>query len=98
MGPPPPEFVARGSHSSKFFNEQGEFTTLKIDLSRRVSLADLETSLENEDDSDKADRDLFLKFMGKMLQWDPKDRHTARQLLTDEWLRKHAGYKKPEGG
>ncbi|CAK4033668.1 serine threonine kinase, CMGC group, partial [Lecanosticta acicola] len=34
------------------------------------------------------DRELFLSFMRKMLQWDPSKRHSAKALADDEWIRK----------
>ncbi|KAG6847351.1 hypothetical protein H0H93_008707 [Arthromyces matolae] len=85
MGPPPPEFLAKGSLRSKFFDEQGEFNA-GIEIPPRISLAELETTLK---DQDLEDRELFLRFLAKMLQWDPKDRSTAKELLQDEWLKKH---------
>ena len=36
------------------------------------------------------DRDLFLRFMRKMLQWEPEKRSTAAELAKDEWILKHA--------
>ena len=35
------------------------------------------------------DRDLFLRFMRKMLQWEPEKRSTAAELAQDEWIHKH---------
>lgn len=32
------------------------------------------------------DKRLFLQFVGRMLQWLPEDRATARELLGDPWL------------
>ncbi|KAJ7716685.1 kinase-like domain-containing protein [Mycena metata] len=59
MGPPPPSFVAQGALSSKFFSNQ---------VPPPVSLEQLETNLEG------TDKELFLHFMSKMLQWKPQDR------------------------
>jgi serine/threonine protein kinase len=42
----------------------------------------METNLEG------SDKRLFLQFMRKMLQWDPQNRQTAKQLLEDPWLKK----------
>lgn len=41
------------------------------------------TDLEGEE------RELFLKMMSKMLQWEPEKRSSAAELADDEWLRKH---------
>ncbi|KAG5914186.1 hypothetical protein E4U61_006019 [Claviceps capensis] len=35
------------------------------------------------------DRDCFLRFMRKMLQWDPEKRRSAKELAEDEWVLKH---------
>lgn len=48
------------------------------------TLEDLETSLEGED------KQLFLQLMNKMLQWAPEDRKTAKELMKDPWIIKHA--------
>lgn len=55
-----------------------------IEVPPPVTLEEAETSLEG------SDKVLFLQFMRKMLQWDPQKRYTAKQLLEDEWLVKHA--------
>ncbi|GBE87745.1 hypothetical protein SCP_1104220 [Sparassis crispa] len=82
LGPPPPGLVARGLLRSKFVSEQEEFQA-GIKVPPPVSLEQLETNLEG------SDKKLFLQFMSKMLQWDPQHRQTAKQLLEDEWLKKH---------
>lgn len=46
-----------------------------------------ETSLQGEED--KEDRDCFLRFMRRMLQWVPENRSCARELAEDEWITKH---------
>lgn len=33
-----------------------------------------------------AEKDLFLTFMRKMLQWRPEDRGTVEDVFMDEWL------------
>jgi serine/threonine protein kinase len=99
LGPPPPSLVARGLPRSKFFSDQGQPLLLcmavpdvnyspgefqsDIKVPHPVSLEQLETNLED------ADKQLFMCFIRKMLQWDPQNRHTAKQLLEDEWLKKH---------
>ncbi|KAF5339096.1 hypothetical protein D9611_011210 [Ephemerocybe angulata] len=71
LGPPPPEFVARGEFQAG------------IPIPRSIPLTDRETNLEG------SDKRMFVEFLDKMLQWDPKNRQTPKQLLQDEWLRKH---------
>jgi hypothetical protein len=46
-----------------------------------------ETTLARE--NDREDRECFLRFMSKMLQWKPENRSTARELVEDEWIVKH---------
>lgn len=60
----------------------GEFQA-SINVPASNSLEHLETRLEG------LDKKLFLKFVSKMLQWDPKNRQTPSLLLEDEWLNKH---------
>lgn len=45
-----------------------------------TTLEDSEEYLEGESHA------LFLQFMRKMLQWDPDERLSARELLMDPWL------------
>ena len=45
------------------------------------------TSLEeSEENLEGSNKEAFLRFMRKMLQWRPEERQTASQLLEDEWL------------
>jgi serine/threonine protein kinase len=43
-------------------------------------LEDSEEYLEGEN------KKMFMQFVRKMLRWDPEERHSARELLTDPWL------------
>ncbi|KAJ7128102.1 kinase-like domain-containing protein [Mycena filopes] len=102
LGPPPPSFLAQGSESSRVFSEQGQSPHLPfltgsiltyvaplgewqggVPVPPHVPLEELETNLEG------ADKKLFLEFMSKMLQWEPQNRQTPKQLLEDPWLKKH---------
>lgn len=51
-----------------------------IDLTDKLSLEAREERFEGEK------KEKFLNFIRSMLQWDPKDRLTARELLDDPWL------------
>lgn len=44
------------------------------------SLEDSEEYLEGENQV------MFMQFMRKMLRWDPEERQSARDLLSDPWL------------
>lgn len=45
------------------------------------------TSLEeSEENLDGSNKEAFLQFIRKMLQWQPECRQTVKQLLKDPWL------------
>ncbi|KAG6848325.1 hypothetical protein H0H93_001183, partial [Arthromyces matolae] len=81
LGPPPKELLARGD-----FNAYKNCNYVPPPP-KYWGLEDREAILCNL--GDEEDRDLFLRMMRKMLEWDPEKRHTAKQLLEDEWLKKH---------
>ena len=61
-----------------------------IPLPSPRTLEDRETTLEAEEN--KEDREMFLRLMRKMLQWEPEKRSTPRELAEDEWVVKHTSY------
>ena len=61
----------------------GDFLTPHL-LTDRVLLEERETTLEG-----KVEREAFLKFMRKMLQWEPVKRSSAKELAKDEWIHSH---------
>ncbi|KAL8856069.1 MAG: hypothetical protein Q9178_007325 [Gyalolechia marmorata] len=79
MGPPPPELLKRGKRSAEFFDDDGQWRA-GIPIPDRKSLEDSEESLEG------GNKEAFLRFMRKMIQWRPEDRQTAKELLEDDWL------------
>ncbi|KAF2627370.1 kinase-like protein [Macroventuria anomochaeta] len=100
LGPPPPSLLAQANLRSKFFSVAGELRATRrhlfssndafegdlcagIPIPESIPLEHRETSLEGED------RDCFLRFMRKMLQWEPEKRSCARELAEDEWILKH---------
>ncbi|KAF2139556.1 uncharacterized protein K452DRAFT_254010 [Aplosporella prunicola CBS 121167] len=83
LGPPPPSLLARANLRSKFFSDAGEFCA-GIPIPDPTPLERRETSLEGED------RECFLRFMRKMLQWEPEKRCSAGELAEDEWILKHS--------
>jgi hypothetical protein len=54
-----------------------------IEVPREVRLETSEEFLEGRN------KEMFLAFMRKMLQWRPEDRKTAKELLQDPWLNDH---------
>ncbi|KAG5969433.1 hypothetical protein E4U56_008335 [Claviceps arundinis] len=82
LGPPPPNLLAQANLRSKFFSDEGEFCA-GIPIPESRPLEQRESVLEGED------RACFLRFMRKMLQWDPEKRSSAKELAEDEWILKH---------
>ncbi|KAL6247124.1 hypothetical protein RBB50_005467 [Rhinocladiella similis] len=79
LGPPPRGFLEKSETSWKYFDRSGRLVT-GIDLTDKLSLEAREERFEGEK------KEKFLNFIRSMLQWDPKDRLTARELLDDPWL------------
>lgn len=89
LGPPPPSLLAWGHRSGEFFNlSTGEFCA-GISLPATWSLEDRETTLAGS--GQQQDRASFLRLMRKMLHCEPGKRSSARELMEDEWIRKHTG-------
>ncbi|GKZ32517.1 hypothetical protein AbraIFM66950_001986 [Aspergillus brasiliensis] len=82
LGPPPPGLLSSGKLRYKFFSDDGDFLAQSL-LGDKSPLEDRETSLEG------SDKIPFLRFMRKMLQWDPSKRSSAKELLEDEWIYEH---------
>lgn len=61
----------------------GAFRTENL-LTGQVPLEERETTLEGHEE-----REAFLRFMRKMLQWEPGKRSSAKELAEDEWIHKH---------
>ena len=51
-----------------------------IEVQEHTPLELRETSLKGEE------KESFLRFMRKMLQWDPRERSSAKELAEDEWI------------
>ncbi|KAI1502355.1 serine threonine protein kinase, CMGC group [Biscogniauxia marginata] len=82
MGPSPQSLLARGNSSHRFFSAEGEYSA-GIPVPEPITLRKIETSLEGRD------KQLFLRFMQKLLQWEPEKRSSAKELIEDEWVREH---------
>ncbi|KAK0253464.1 hypothetical protein LTR02_002537 [Friedmanniomyces endolithicus] len=78
MGPPPLGYLQRSEKSKLFWDDEGEW---KGDVPIPETTLELaEARLQGEE------KDLFLTFMRKMLQWKPEDRKNLEEVFMDEWL------------
>ncbi|PWY95405.1 kinase-like protein [Aspergillus sclerotioniger CBS 115572] len=78
LGPPPVGFLRKSSRSELYWDSLGQWKhTVEIPDN---SLEDSEEYLEGEN------KEMFMRFVRKMLRWDPEERQSARELLTDPWL------------
>lgn len=100
LGPPPLQLLDRANKSvySEFFSDQGtifnsngtqdsndfpslgEFRHQHLLPSEEFTFSNLTPFLHGED------KQLFLQFVKKMLQWEPEQRSTAAELYNDPWL------------
>ncbi|GLA86318.1 hypothetical protein AtubIFM56815_010577 [Aspergillus tubingensis] len=79
MGLPPKEMVQNSEYATTFFDAQGKWKgSAEIPA---ISLEKLEGNLQGKSQQD------FLRFLRKTLTWNPDERHSARELLDDPWLR-----------
>ncbi|KAL4860462.1 hypothetical protein BDV12DRAFT_107150 [Aspergillus spectabilis] len=79
LGPPPPSLLARGKLRHKFFSDDGDFCAQSL-LDDRLPLEQRESTLEGQDKA------RFLRLIQKMLQWEPTERSSAKELQEDEWI------------
>ncbi|KAL9000350.1 MAG: hypothetical protein Q9169_001067 [Polycauliona sp. 2 TL-2023] len=79
IGPPPPEILKKGKRTAEFFDKNGEWRA-EIPIPPRTCLEDSENFLHG------SNKEAFLRFIRKMIQWRPEDRQTASDLLKDDWL------------
>ncbi|OGM43841.1 putative serine/threonine protein kinase [Aspergillus bombycis] len=79
LGPPPKDILQKTDYGTKFFDINGNWKgAAEIPP---ISLEKLEGNLQG------LHQDLFLCFIRKMLQWRPEDRASAKELLSDPWLK-----------
>ncbi|KAJ5248563.1 protein kinase [Penicillium chermesinum] len=79
MGMPPKDMIRNSEYATKFFDSKGNWIgTAEIPC---VSLEKLESNLRD------TQQRLFISFMRKMLQWQPENRASAKELLGDPWLK-----------
>ncbi|KAL4891343.1 kinase-like protein [Aspergillus ambiguus] len=79
LGPPPKDLLQKSDYATEFFDKEGNWKSkIRIPV---LSLENLEGNLQG------AQQRLFLEFMRKMLRWRPEERQSAKDLLSDPWLR-----------
>ncbi|GFF60705.1 protein kinase, putative [Aspergillus udagawae] len=79
LGPPPKDMLRKSEYASEFFDSEGNWKG-RVQIPT-LSLENLEGNLQGQH------KKLFLEFMRKMLRWRPEERESARNLLSDPWLR-----------
>ncbi|UPX12386.1 uncharacterized protein EKO05_0002935 [Ascochyta rabiei] len=80
FGPPPLDLLKRGLRSKEFFNDEGQIKG-DVPVPEGLSLESCEKTLVGQEQHE------FLAFVRCMLQWEPEDRMTAKQLLDHPWLK-----------
>ncbi|RMZ82758.1 hypothetical protein DV738_g1546, partial [Chaetothyriales sp. CBS 135597] len=83
LGPPPKELLERGSTTSTYFDEHGEFRKPQY-IQRDQTFEHSITSMKGEEKA------LFIDFAKKMVCWLPEQRWTAKQLLQHPFLTKQS--------
>ena len=95
IGPPPAEYLARSEKAAQYWDKQGTFLPHFIafwsDISMignwKGSIPIPEQSLEpREQQFFGEDKELFVKFLRRILRWLPEDRPTAEELAYDDFL------------
>jgi serine/threonine-protein kinase SRPK3 len=84
IGLPPKEMIDKSPNCSKYFDSNGEWDSQPPIPD--TSLEQFVTSIH-----DGRDKELLLKFVRKMLTWDPDQRASEEELMEDEWLKDNQG-------
>ncbi|CAG8306747.1 unnamed protein product [Penicillium salamii] len=79
LGPPPKELLDKGTRTDLFYDSDGRFKGTNIAPSK----FNFEHSIRNLRNEDKR---IFIKFVRRMIIWDPEERSTATELLHAPWL------------
>ncbi|EAW16922.1 putative protein kinase [Aspergillus fischeri NRRL 181] len=78
LGDPPLEFLAQSERSLQFWDKNGKWRGAAPVPD--YNLNTLEERLQGDE------KDEFLRFLRRMLCWQPEERATAKELLFDPWL------------
>ena len=96
LGLPLSDLIKRGVQSHKFFTEDSKSSINFREQSPDQTQSDQwkttveipqNTSLEKSKEYlDRENKEMFLRFIRRMLQWQPEHRKTESELLEDLWL------------
>ncbi|KAB8275936.1 kinase-like domain-containing protein [Aspergillus minisclerotigenes] len=79
LGPSPREMLGKSKYANNFFDTSGKWKGLAEIPSK--TLKNVEGNLHEEHQAN------FLQFMRRMLRWRQEERPSAKELLSDPWLR-----------
>ncbi|KAK5996745.1 putative serine/threonine-protein kinase dyrk2-like protein [Cladobotryum mycophilum] len=82
LGSPPKGLLVKGRRTFIFYHPDGTFKTPTTPVPQTFTFANSLSNFETEQD-----KQLFTNFVRRMLKWAPEERSTARELLSDPWLR-----------
>ncbi|OAX78444.1 CMGC/SRPK protein kinase [Emergomyces africanus] len=77
LGPPPKELLDKGKRTHLFYDPGG------ICKGRAPTTFNFDNMLVRIHGEDK---EMFIRFVKRMLKWKPEERSTAKELLQDPWL------------
>ncbi|KLJ11663.1 hypothetical protein EMPG_09662 [Blastomyces silverae] len=80
LGPPPLELIRQSPLFSTYFDENGKFV-LEAEIPKSSSLEDFVTTIPPGEE-----REQFLRFIRKLLTWDPESRANSSEIVLDDWL------------
>ncbi|KAL4783369.1 protein kinase [Aspergillus varians] len=80
LGPPPMHMIQNSPLFSTYFDEKGNWIVADAPIPK-TSFEDFVTTLPPGEE-----KELFLKFIQKLLAWDPEARATANEIIEDAWL------------
>ncbi|OGM43262.1 hypothetical protein ABOM_008629 [Aspergillus bombycis] len=90
LGSPPPAFYQRSHLSAVFWDNAGKWKGLAPIPDK--TLEGLAINIRGED------KEGFLRWLRRALQWNPNDRPAALELLYDEWMMKGLKLRNSSGG
>ncbi|KAI2737270.1 hypothetical protein DTO013E5_6610 [Penicillium roqueforti] len=83
LGPPPLEMIRKSPLFSAYFDEQGNWVSEPP--IPKTTLEEFVTTIPPGEEKDR-----FLRFIRKILTWDPEVRADSYELMQDEWMMRHA--------